>query len=158
VTVTAADPVRIGVVGLNYWGPNLARNVDRLPGAELAWCCDLDEQVLAKAQTQFPDARHTRDLDEVLADEAVEAVIVATSVPTHYELGKRVLQAGKHAFIEKPMALRAADAEDLVDTAEARGRQLMVGHLLEYHPGVRKVRNWSRPASWGASSTSTRTA
>ena len=87
----SADPVRIGVVGLNYWGPNLARNVDRLPGAELAWCCDVDEKVLSRARSQFPDAATTTDLDQVLADPAVEAVIVATSVPTHYELGKRVL-------------------------------------------------------------------
>lgn len=135
-----AEPVRIGVVGLNYWGPNLARNVDRLPGAELAWCCDLDDKVLAKARGMFPKAQTTTDLDDVLADESVQAVIVATSVPTHYALGKRVLEAGKHAFIEKPMALKAADAEDLVATAAARGRQLMVGHLLEYHPAVRMVK------------------
>jgi len=134
------DAIRIGVVGLNYWGPNLARNVDRLPDAELAWCCDLDDKVLAKARSLFPDARATADLDEVLADESVDAVIVATSVPTHYALGKRVLEAGKHAFIEKPMALTAADAEDLVATAAAGDRRLMVGHLLEYHPAVRKVK------------------
>jgi len=136
----SADPVRIGVVGLNYWGPNLARNVDRLPGAELAWCCDLDEKILTRMRGQFPKAATTTDLDQVLADPTVEAVIVATSVPTHYELGKRVLQAGKHAFIEKPMAVTAADAEDLVRTAAACGRRLMVGHLLEYHPAVRKVK------------------
>ena len=135
-----ADPVRIGVVGLNYWGPNLARNVDRLPGAELAWCCDLDEKILVRMSAQFPDAKTTAELDDVLADDSVDAVIVATSVPTHYLLGKRVLEAGKHAFIEKPLAVRAADAEDLVRVAEAHGRQLMVGHLLEYHPAVRKVK------------------
>jgi predicted dehydrogenase len=134
------EPVRIAVVGLNYWGPNLARNVDKLADCELAWCCDLDEKVRTKARGMFPDARVTADLDEVLADDSVDAVIVATSVPTHYALGKRVLEAGKHAFIEKPMALTAADAEDLVATAAAGDRRLMVGHLLEYHPGVRKVK------------------
>ena len=136
----SSDSVRIGVVGLNYWGPNLARNVDQLPGAQLAWCCDLDEKVLAKARVAFPEAAHTLDLEQVLADATVDAVIVATSVPTHYELGKRVLEAGKHAFIEKPMALRAADAEGLVRTADEHDRLLMVGHLLEYHPAVRKVK------------------
>ena len=135
------EPVRIAVVGLDYWGPNLARNVDKLPGAELVWCCDLDDKVQTKARAMFPDARVTADLDEVLADESVEAVIVATSVPTHYALGKRVLEAGKHVFIEKPMALKAVDAEDLVATAAAGDRRLMVGHLLEYHPGVRKVKD-----------------
>ncbi len=140
VTDVTRDPVRIGVVGLNYWGPNLARNVDRLPGAELTWCCDLDDKILARMGAQFPDARTTTELDDVLADDSVDAVIVATSVPTHYLLGKRVLEAGKHAFIEKPMAVTARDAEDLVRTAEAQGRQLMVGHLLEYHPAVRKMK------------------
>jgi predicted dehydrogenase len=140
VNVVSSDLVRIGVVGLNYWGPNLARNVDQLAGAQLAWCCDLNEKVLTKARAVFPEAAATADLDEVLADPSVDAVIVATSVPTHYELGRRVLEAGKHAFIEKPMALRAADAEDLVRVAKERGRLLMVGHLLEYHPAVRKVK------------------
>lgn len=135
-----SDKVRVGVVGLGYWGPNLARNFDRLPDAELAYCCDLDEANLAKAHRQYPEAVVTDDLEVLLGDDALDAVVVATSVPTHYELGKRVLEAGKHAFIEKPVALRAADAEDLVATAAARGVKLMVGHLLEYHPAVAKVK------------------
>jgi len=98
----SVDPVRIGVVGLNYWGPNLARNVERLPGAELAWCCDLDEKILARMKTQFPDAMTTTDLDRVLADPTVAAVIVATSVPTHYLLGKRVLEAGNTRSSRSP--------------------------------------------------------
>lgn len=135
-----SDKVRVGVVGLGYWGPNLARNFDRLPDAELAYCCDLDEANLAEAHRQYPEAVVTDDLEVLLGDDALDAVVVATSVPTHYELGKRVLEAGKHAFIEKPVALRAADAEDLVATAAARGVKLMVGHLLEYHPAVAKVK------------------
>jgi len=138
--VNPQGDIRVGVVGLGYWGPNLARNFDRLPGVELAYCCDLDEKNLAKARGQFPRAIVTDSLDELLGDPGLDAVVVATSVPTHYELGKRVLEAGKHAMIEKPMALRARDAEDLVATAKDRGRLLMVGHLLEYHPGVRKVK------------------
>lgn len=135
-----SDKVRVGVVGLGYWGPNLARNFDRLPDAELAYCCDLDEANLVRARSQYPEAVVTDDLDELLADDDLDAVVVATSVPTHYELGKRVLEAGKHAFVEKPVALRAADAEDLVATAAARGVKLMVGHLLEYHPAVAKMK------------------
>jgi predicted dehydrogenase len=135
-----SDRIRVGVVGLGYWGPNLARNFDRLPGADLAYACDLEEENLAKARCTFPRAKVTDDLRELLADPALDAVVVATSVPTHYKLGKAVLEAGKHVLIEKPMALRAADAEDLVATAAAHGKLLMVGHLLEYHPGVRKVK------------------
>lgn len=135
-----SDKVRVGVVGLGYWGPNLARNFDRLPGAELAYCCDLDEAIRDKARALFPNAVVTADLDELLGDATLDAVVVATSVPTHYALGKRVLEAGKHVLIEKPIALKAADARDLLETAEAKDLRLMVGHLLEYHPGVRKVK------------------
>ena len=132
--------IRLGVLGLGYWGPNLARNFDRLAGAELAYCCDLDEANLAKARGLHPNAVVTDDLDALLGDDALDAIVVATSVPTHYALGKRALEAGKHAFIEKPIALRAVDAQDLLTTAEARGVKLMVGHLLEYHPAVAKMK------------------
>ena len=135
-----ADKVRVGVVGLGYWGPNLARNFDRLPGAELAYCCDLDEANLAKARSLYPDAVVTDDYARLLGDESLDAVVVATSVPTHYALGKMALEAGKHTFIEKPIALKATDAADLLATAESRGLKLMVGHLLEYHPAVAKMK------------------
>lgn len=133
-------PIRVAVVGLGYWGPNLARNFDRLPGAELAYACDLDEGNRAKAATQFPRTIITDDLQEALDDDTVDAVVVATSVPTHYEIGKRVLEAGKHAFIEKPMTLKAAHAEELVALAATNDRLLMSGHLLEYHPALRTVK------------------
>jgi predicted dehydrogenase len=136
----SSDTIRVGIVGLGYWGPNLARNLDRLPGVELAYCCDLVEANLAKARTQFPRATVTDDLDLLLGDDDLDAIVVATSVPTHYEVGRAVLAGGKHALIEKPLARRAADAEDLCALAEERGTVLMVGHLLEYHPGVRKVK------------------
>jgi predicted dehydrogenase len=138
--VPVSDKVRVGVVGLGYWGPNLARNFDRLANAELAYCCDLDAANLDKARGLYPNAVITDDLDTLLGDGALDAIVVATSVPTHYALGKRVLEAGKHAFIEKPIALRAADAQDLLATAETHGVKLMVGHLLEYHPAVAKMK------------------
>ncbi|NLE23309.1 MAG: Gfo/Idh/MocA family oxidoreductase [Actinobacteria bacterium] len=134
------DKVRVGVVGLGYWGPNLARNFDRLEGAELAYCCDLDEGNLAKARSLYPQTTVTDDYAHLLADDALDAIVVATSVPTHYKLGKLAIEAGKHAFIEKPIALKAADAQDLLDTAEEYGVKLMVGHLLEYHPAVAKMK------------------
>jgi predicted dehydrogenase len=134
------DKVRVGVVGLGYWGPNLARNFDRLPGAELAYCCDLDEANLDKARSLYPGTTVTDDYAQLLADDALDAIVVATSVPTHYSLGKKSLEAGKHTFIEKPIALKAADAQDLLDTAEEYGVKLMVGHLLEYHPAVNKMK------------------
>lgn len=133
-------PVRVGVVGMNYWGPNLARNFARLPGCELAWICDLDEAVLDRHRAAYPQTTFTRDLDDLLTDDALDAVVIATPVPTHAPLAKRVLEAGKDAFVEKPLALRAADADELVRVATAGGRILMVDHLLVYHPGVQKLK------------------
>ena len=128
--------VSVGVVGLGYWGPNLARNFAALPECELAWCCDADAQRRERLAPQFPSARFTGDLDELLSDPALDAVVLATPVPTHATLAARVLQAGKHCFVEKPLAQSVADAELAVAAAAQAGRLLMVGHLLEYHPGV----------------------
>jgi predicted dehydrogenase len=132
--------LRIGIAGLGYWGPNLARNFASIPGCELAWCCDAAEGARMRMATRFPDARMTGELDDLLNDDALDAVVLATPVPTHAELAARVLEAGKHCFVEKPLAQSAADGERAAAAAEATGRVLMVGHLLEYHPGVRKLK------------------
>jgi predicted dehydrogenase len=132
--------MRIGVVGLGYWGPNLARNFDRLADAELAWICDSSEAARARWSREFPAARASADLEELLADASLDAVAIATHVPTHAELAERVLRAGKHCFVEKPLAQSVAEAERVVEAAEQSGRVLMVGHLLEYHPGVERLK------------------
>jgi predicted dehydrogenase len=126
-------------VGLGYWGPNLARNFDRLEGAELTWLCDASDEALQRWGRTFPSARTTTELDDLLADNALEAVVVATPVPSHAELGTRVLAAGKHCFVEKPLARTEEEAEAVVEAARAAERVLMVGHLLEYHPGVERL-------------------
>ena len=102
--------------------------------------CDTDEERLAGAAARYPSARATSSFDELLADEAVEAVVVATPVPTHAELARRALTAGKHVFVEKPLALAADEAEELVALAEERELVLVPGHLLLYHPGVLKLK------------------
>jgi predicted dehydrogenase len=129
---------RIGVVGLNYWGPNLVRNFDDL--AELAWLCDLDDGRRTSIAERYPQARTTADFGELLADESLDAVVIATPVPTHYALAKQALEAGKHVFVEKPPAMRAVEMDELVELAADRDRVLMPGHLLLYHPGVIKVK------------------
>jgi predicted dehydrogenase len=133
-------PVQVGVVGLGYWGPNLARNFDRLPGAELRWICDESEAARTRWAPQFPGTRVSSDLDELLADDELDAVVVATHVPSHASVAVQVLEAGKHVFVEKPLAQSVAEAERVVTVAESTGRTLMVGHLLEYHPGVEKLK------------------
>jgi len=129
---------KVALAGLGYWGPNLARNFDDL--AELAWLCDASPDALERFTARYPRARATTDFGEVLADESLDAVVVATPAVTHYELAKRALEAGKHVLVEKPPAMNAAEAEDLVSTAERADRVLMPGHLLLYHPAVRKLK------------------
>ncbi|MDQ6835405.1 MAG: Gfo/Idh/MocA family oxidoreductase [Actinomycetota bacterium] len=136
-----AAPLRVGVAGLGYWGPNLARNFAAVPGCELAWCCDSSEQARARVGAAFPGARLTADLGDLLADPQLDAVVLATPVPTHADLACEVLRAGKHCFVEKPLALSVADAQRAVAAAAQSGRILMVGHLLEYHPGVQKLKD-----------------
>jgi predicted dehydrogenase len=128
---------RVGLVGLGYWGPNLARNFDNL--ADLAWLCDLDEEHRNAFASRYPSATVTGDYDELLASD-VEAVVIATPVPTHYELAKRALQAGKHVLVEKPPAMKGSEMNELVALAAERDLVLMPGHLLLYHPGVRKLK------------------
>jgi predicted dehydrogenase len=135
-TMSAAT-ITVGVVGLGYWGPNLARNLDALPGVELAWCCDADEQPRQRLAATYRSTRFTTDLADLLGDPALDAIALATPVPTHAELALQVLDAGKHCFVEKPLAQSASDAEAVLHAARAADRVLMVGHLLEYHPGVR---------------------
>jgi predicted dehydrogenase len=130
---------RVGVAGLGYWGPNLARNFDDL--AELQWLCDASPDALDRFRSRYPRAHVTTDYDELLSDDELDAVVVATPAITHYELAKRALEAGKHVLVEKPPAMSAVDADDLVTTADRVGRVLMPGHLLLYHPAVHKVKS-----------------
>ena len=132
--------VSVGVVGLGYWGPNLARNFGSLPDAELRWCCDASDAIRARVAPRFPGTKFTPDLDDLLSDPTLDAVVLATPVPTHGALAARVLEAGKHCFVEKPLAQTVAEAERATDAAAATGKLLMVGHLLQYHPGVNKLK------------------
>jgi predicted dehydrogenase len=128
----------LAIVGLGQWGPNLARNFDDL--AELRWLCDASPDALERYGARYPQARTSTSYDEVLADPELDAVVVATPAVTHYELAKRALDAGKHVLVEKPPAMNASEAEELVGTAEATGLVLMPGHLLLYHPAVKELK------------------
>ncbi|MCW3029801.1 MAG: Gfo/Idh/MocA family oxidoreductase [Solirubrobacterales bacterium] len=138
----SADPgtIRVGVVGLGYWGPNLARNLAAIPGCEVSWLCDASEEARAKLEPAFPLARSTDVIGDLLDDDELDAVALATPVPTHAALSVAVAEAGKHCFVEKPLATTAADAERAVAAAESAERTLMVGHLLEYHPAVARLK------------------
>jgi predicted dehydrogenase len=131
----------LAAVGLGYWGPNLARNLDELDGAELAWICDRDEARLERYGSRFPDAQKTTRYEDLLEDDSLDAIAIATPVVTHFELAQQALLAGKHVFVEKPLALSSALGEQLVALAEERALVLMPGHLLLYHPGVAKLKD-----------------
>ncbi len=140
MSAVSEQPVRVGVVGLGYWGPNLARNFAAIDGCELRWLCDADADARERLATTFPGARTTDELEQLLQDDELDAVVLATPVPTHAELTVRVAEAGKHCFVEKPLATNAADGEAAVAAAANAGTLLMVGHLLEYHPAVERLK------------------
>jgi predicted dehydrogenase len=133
-------PVPVAVVGLGYWGPNLVRNLQAHPDADLAAICDMREDRLEAIGRRFPAARRTTSFEEVLADPAIEAVAIATPVSTHHRLADAALSAGKHVFVEKPLAASSAEVLDLMATADRHRLVLMPGHTFLYSPPVNHVR------------------
>lgn len=131
----------VALVGYGYWGPNIARNLQLLAGIELRALCDFDEARRADAARQFPAARCVSRLEDLLDDSTIEAVVVATPAGTHYELTKRVLEAGRHALVEKPLAMTVAECRELGRLADRAGLTLMVGHTFLYNSAVRWLRD-----------------
>jgi len=129
---------KVAVAGLGHWGKNLVRNFDDL--ADLVALCDHSPEQQEAFGKRYPSARMYGDFGEMVEDPTIEAVVVATPVPTHYALSKQALLAGKHVFVEKPPAMRGEEMEELVALAEERDLTLMPGHLLLYHPAVQKVK------------------
>jgi predicted dehydrogenase len=144
-----SDRIGIAVVGTGDWGANLVRNFAGLPGSRLVSVCDADPQRLAKTAAQYPGVRAVGDVSEVARDPEVQGVVVAASAPSHYPLAKALLEAGKDVFVEKPLALEVPHAEELCRLAKAKGRVLMVGHLLLYHPGVQYLNKMVRDGQIG---------
>jgi predicted dehydrogenase len=143
------DPVRIGVVGLGYWGPNLARNLQERPEAELAGLCDLSTERLERLGRRYPAATLYPRLEAMLADPSIEAVVVATNVSTHHVIASAALRAGKHVFVEKPLAGSTTEASDLIRLAEREGQVLMPGHTFLYSPPVTMIRELIRSGELG---------
>jgi predicted dehydrogenase len=133
------QPVGVAIVGLGYWGPNLVRNLHELREAEIVWACDLREEALATLASRYPGVPRTTSFDEVLGDPAVEGVLIATPVSTHYELALAALTAGKHVLVEKPLAASSREALDLLEAAAERGLVLMPGHTFLYSPPVKLI-------------------
>jgi len=134
-----AERVRIAVAGAGYWGINHVRAFSRLAGCELVAVCDPDERARGRAAQLAPHARIERALEPLLADPDVDAVVLATPAVAHAAQAQAALAAGKHVFVEKPLALTAADARATVAAATAHGSTLMVGHLMLYHPAFQRL-------------------
>jgi predicted dehydrogenase len=126
----------VAIIGAGHWGKNLVRNFATAARCRLRYVCDLNEDLLAKHKANFPFVETTTEVETVLGDGAVEAVVVATPVPTHFATAANALRAGKHVYVEKPLTSKAAHARQLIALASNVQRKLMVGHLLEYHPAV----------------------
>jgi predicted dehydrogenase len=134
------EPINVACVGTGYWGKNLVRSFSGLPNARLHTCCDLDKDRLDAIRKQYPGVATTERYEDVLADPSIDAVVLASPAPAHYEMASMALSAAKHVYVEKPITLRSSDAEALVAQAESANKVLMVGHLFEYHPAVNKLK------------------
>jgi predicted dehydrogenase len=132
--------IKVGVVGLGYWGPNLVRNFRALPDCHLKMMCDLSEDRLKHLSTLYPEVEAATDFKHALNGGGLDAVVIATAVRSHYPMAKASLLAGKHTFIEKPMASSSEQCEELIDIARRKGLVLMTGHTFLYSPAVRKIK------------------
>lgn len=130
--------VNIGIVGLGYWGKNILRDLYELRKVHTA--CDVDPEILKERKKDFPDIKYTRNLEDILSNPAIKAVVISTPAVTHYGLAKAALNAEKDVFVEKPLALNTEDGSELSDLARRKERILMVGHILQYHPAVAKLK------------------
>ena len=133
------DKLNIAVLGAGYWGPNLIRNVAQTASARLHTLCDIDEKRLNAISQQYAPLHQTTDYEAVFTNDDIDGIIIATPANTHYDLAKQALLADKHIWVEKPLALHAAEAEELIDLAKQRGRILMVGHVFLYNTAVQKL-------------------
>lgn len=132
--------VNISVIGYGYWGPNYVRIFNELKGGKVIYCCDLNEENLAKAKRLYPTIKTTRDYKEVAKDPNTDSVVVTAPLNTHYEIAKCCLENGKHVLIEKPFTSSSKDGEELMKIAGEKNLVLMAGHVYEYNPGIRKLK------------------
>lgn len=131
---------RVGIIGYGYWGPNLVRNFNNDPRAEVVYVCDKQATMLEKHASRYRSVKFTPDLDELLLDKELDAVAIATPVDTHFPLAKAALLAGKHVFIEKPLCRTSEQCEELIQIAREKNLTLMVDHTFIYHGPVRLIK------------------
>ena len=141
--------VTIGLIGYGYWGPNLMRNYMEHDSATPKWACDVDPERLAKAASRYPSVQTTTRFEDILGDPEVDAVVIATPISSHYPLTMQAIAAGKHVFVEKPLAMSVGQCDEMCAAADKAGLVLMVGHTFVYSPPVRAVREIIRSGELG---------
>jgi len=133
-------PIRVGVIGVGYWGPNLVRNFSSLPNTQCVWAVDLDEERLNHVQGLYPTLEVSRKASDAINDSKVDAIVLATPVDKHEEIAVSALDHGKHVFVEKPMAATVNECHRMIEAAERNKKVLMVGHTFLYNSVVRRIR------------------
>jgi predicted dehydrogenase len=141
--------VGIAVIGAGNWGQNLVRNYASLSNSQLLYVADMSEKVRSKMANLYPKAQVTDDPERIFTDPAVDAVVIAVESPLHYAIIKNALDHGKHVYVEKPLTLSVADAQDVVSLARDKNLKLMTGHLLEYHPAVNYIKEMMKKGTVG---------
>lgn len=133
--------LHVAVIGAGYWGPNIIRNLLKVSSVSKLYVCDIQKSKLVSLKKEFPNISITQDYDDVLKDQQIAAVIIATPIQSHYALAKKALEAGKHVLIEKPMTVTSRESKDLLILAKKRKRVLMVGHTFVYSESVKKIKD-----------------
>lgn len=141
--------VRVAIVGLGYWGPQLLRNFSAQKGCTVLYGCDLKEGNLEKMRAQYPTVTYTTDAGRALADPAVDLVIIATPTASHFPLAKQALESGKHVFLEKPMCASVKEAQEIATLAKKHKRLLFVDHTFAFAPAVEKIAELARSGALG---------
>lgn len=141
-TTNQFSVIKVGIIGCGYWGPNVIRNFAALDDVEVKYLCDIDQARLARLKRSCPHAKIITDYREILRDKSIDAVAIVVPVQLHYAIAKESLTAGKHTFVEKPLAFKSSDAQELINLAERQGRILMVGHTFLYNSAVRYLKQY----------------
>lgn len=133
--------ISLGIIGLGYWGPNYARILNELDRTRLAWCCDINKVALSKFSKFYPQVKVTNNLDDLLNDDSLDAVIIVTPAQNHFELAKSFLIKGKHVLVEKPLTDNLESAKTLVKLAKIKNKILMVDHTFEFNQAIKKLKS-----------------
>lgn len=143
------NPKNIAIVGLGHWGPNFARIVHEHDLANLSWCCDLREERIGMIKKFYPYVKTTNDINNMLKDDQIDAVIIAVPAAAHFEVAKKILNTGRDILIEKPLTASVKHALNLANLAVRKGRTIMVDHTFIFNPAIQKIKNLLRSGKVG---------